>query len=161
MKRNRLFSVTLSGFLCAASPALADWQYTKWNMTIDQVQRASGNRLRQPTPQEQRDYTVNGTPPGLVGQYDTGTFQFRASFYFSVNGNLLSRAYLHLNDYTKARSLLDAMRGQYGNPLGESRSMGAATMRWRDEKNGNEIEVFDMAGNFDVTYAPLTSGKGL
>src|SRR4051794_23294511 len=57
-------AIAFAGWL-SASPAAGDWQYTKWDMTIDQAARASGNALRPPNPQEQSKHAVNGLPPGI------------------------------------------------------------------------------------------------
>ena len=156
-------AIALAGLL-ATFPAAADWQYTKWGMSIDQAARASGNALRLPNPQEQSKHAVNGLPPGLVGNYDNGSFRFTVDLYFGRSGNSLSSVHLSLQDYTQWSSLLGALRGLYGEPLEQWRDpRGGGTMRWRDEKGKNEIQVYNMAtiSHAELIYSPLPSAKGL
>jgi hypothetical protein len=150
--------------LFAAFPAASDWQYTKWGMSIDQAIGASGNKLRPANPQEQRNATVNGVAPGLVGSHETGSFHFNAALYFAGSGNSLSMVKLKLQDYSQWPSLLATLRSLYGEPLEQQRAAtGGGTMRWRDEKGRNEIHVLDMApiSTVELNYQPLPSAKGL
>ena len=93
-------AIALAGLL-ATLPAAADWQYTKWGMSIDQAARASGNALRLPNSQEQSKRVVNGLPPGLVGTYDNGSFRFTVDLYFGGAGKSLSSALTHSVDLHK------------------------------------------------------------
>ena len=69
--------------LLPLSPAHADWQYTKWGMSVEQVIRASGGQLRLPTPQERSaGECCGGVMPGLVGLYRTPTLVFSCLLYF-------------------------------------------------------------------------------
>ena len=144
-------------------PAAADWQYTRWGMGIDQAIRASGNALHPPTPEEQNRYGVNDTAPSLVGTHDMGSFHFVAVLYFNGSNRSLSEVYLQLQDYGHSRALLAALRGLYGEPLGETRSNLGETVRWRDDKHRNEIHMYDMSpiSRMKLIYSPLPSNKGL
>jgi hypothetical protein len=156
-------------YLLTTSPAVADWQYTKWGMSIDEVMRASGNALRAPTPKEKHDHTLSfadrslkDLAPDLIGNYNTDSFRFNAVFYFGGNQKTLSRIELHLIDHSKLRPLLAALRSLYGEPLQSSNDSTSSMMRWRDEKNSNEVLAFDLLSNmFTLTYTILPSAKGL
>ena len=63
--------------------ALADWQYTKWGMSVEQAARASDGQLRAPTAPERSAQVVNGVAPGLVGTYRSATFNFKCALYFT------------------------------------------------------------------------------
>jgi hypothetical protein len=155
-------AIALCGLL-TASPATADWQYTKWGMNIDQASRASGNTLRSPNPQEKSGGTINGLPPGLVGNYDNGSFHFSVALCFGGPGQTLSRVYLMLKDYAQWPSLVAALRSLYGEPSEHNRYTNGETMRWRDENGRNEIQVksFTTISTVDLIYSPLPSAKGL
>jgi hypothetical protein len=156
-------AIALAGLL-ATFPAAADWQYTKWGMSIDQAARASGNALRLPNSQEQSKRVVNGLPPGLLGNYDNGSFRFTVDLYFGGAGKSLSSVVLDLQDYTQWPSLLATLRGLYGEPLEQWRDpRGGGTMRWRDEKGKNEIQVYNIPAISlaKLIYSPLPSAKGL
>lgn len=104
------------------------------------------------------------SPPGLVGNYDNGSFRFSVSLYFGGAGKSLSSVLLSLQDYTQWPSLLATLRGLYGEPLEQKRdTLGGTMMRWRDERGRNEIQVKDisMISHVDLIYSPLPSAKGL
>ncbi|WP_141105693.1 hypothetical protein [Rhizobium sp. R693] len=70
-----------SALLCVAPSAQADWQYTKWGMTPDQVIAAappeSGLRWVAKS-------ATNG--PYLKGHYGAGEYRFESRFWFSDKG---------------------------------------------------------------------------
>ncbi|MCC6271672.1 MAG: hypothetical protein IT190_10375, partial [Microbacteriaceae bacterium] len=78
----KIIAITI-GFVCVgASSAFADWQYTKWGMTIDQVVAASkGKMLRCGTAcDKQRTETDTAL---LYAPYQSGEFEFTAFAYFN------------------------------------------------------------------------------
>jgi hypothetical protein len=109
-------AIALAGLL-GAFPAAADWQYTKWGMSIDQAVRASGNARHLPNSQEQSAYTVKGLAPSLVGSHDTASFHFTAALYFAGPGRSLSIVKLNFKDYAQWPSLFAELRGRYGEPF--------------------------------------------
>jgi hypothetical protein len=61
------------------SPAKADWQYTKWGMTPQQVAAASGGNAQLET---------DGR--GCTGTYRVGKFKFDVTFEFDERARLLA-----------------------------------------------------------------------
>ena len=160
--------VTIVAIATAAvtSTARGDWQYSRWGMDSGRLfsHAPASAAMRVPTAREAQDRAIRGMQPGLVGFHHAEGFEFIANFYFGYHNGGLSRVYLKLRDYTQSRYLLAALRSQYGEPSVVSTISPSDTiMVWRDEKGGNEIEVYDMAPTsaFLINYTPLRSAKGL
>jgi hypothetical protein len=98
--RGAFFGLSMVILMC--SPALADWQYTKWGMTKEQVVEASKGQA-----------TPTGTKGALVAPYEGGGYQFQASFGFDKTGGLSSVG-LELKDGSHAIGLRNALLGKYG-----------------------------------------------
>src|ERR1700730_7733527 len=92
------WGVTAICIVLYSSPAAADWQYTKWGMTIEQAQRAATGKLRPPSPSELSGKSMNGTPLGLVGIHDAGNLHFSVGLYFNGPSGTLGLAHLVLLD---------------------------------------------------------------
>lgn len=71
----------------APSEASADWQYTKWGMSADQVLRAAKGALQPCTPAACRGRNTEQDEPKLYGAYSSGSFQFNAFFPFRSIGS--------------------------------------------------------------------------
>lgn len=157
--------------LSSASSAYADWQYTKWGMSVEQAARASSGQLRIPTAQERstgmRRMHAGGAEimPGLVGVYHTSTFVFSCQLYFPPPNLGLARVALTATGNAPSSSIIEALRGLYGEPIESSRGIGGTNYRWRDDAHNTSIEVYDLSsiGTLNIFYAPLRSGaeKGL
>ncbi len=157
-------------FLATASvPARGDWQYTKWGMSVDEVVRASENKLRTPTPKERNDLTLtfadHALPrlaPALIGEYHTESFQFILVMYFGGVGHSLSRIVLKLKNHAQTRSVIPALIYLYGPSFENKKDNTGSSLKWIDEKNNNEVIASDLLDQFfDITYTPLPSKKGL
>jgi hypothetical protein len=163
MRAYVVLAIFASGTLSNA--ASADWQYTKWGMSIEQAARASGGQLRPPTAQERSDKTANGVQPGLVGTYRSATFNFICTLYFPTPASGLGKVTLTAVNYQQARSIIESLRGLYGEPVEMDRDRFGNKFRWRDDAHNNSIEIYDLSsiGVLNVFYAPLRSGseKGL
>jgi hypothetical protein len=68
--------------LLLVTPAHANWQYTKWGMTPEQVIDASGNTVSKIPADQQRGKSRPGFVGLLSGVYSTGDFSFRVDFQF-------------------------------------------------------------------------------
>ena len=82
MKIN-LPGIALALATCSASAAHADWEYTNWGMTIQQVVSASNNQTIEGTdPRPDSD----GNVTKLLAPYRSGRFLFQAEFGFDATG---------------------------------------------------------------------------
>jgi hypothetical protein len=66
-----------------ATPAMADWQYTRWGMTVDEVVAASGGSATKI--KDRKDDRVRDLPRLAVGTTKEGDVTFDVEFYFEKN----------------------------------------------------------------------------
>src|ERR1700678_890561 len=90
----KLFGIALALVCCGASAAKADWEYTKWGMSPQQVVSAAKNRTRKSS---DLHADSDGNVTKLVAPYQSGKFSFEAQFGFDA-ADRLSSVTLVLND---------------------------------------------------------------
>ena len=91
------------------SAAFADWQFTRWNMTPNQVVAASKGTA---TPTTEQPMDLVGSEFKLTAPYSAGDFQFKAYFAFDSQ-NRLSLVMLDLASPNRAE-LLMSLNNRYG-----------------------------------------------
>ena len=165
----KLFGIALALVSCGASAAQADWEYTKWGMTPQQVVSAAKNLTRISSDLHPDS---DGNVTKLVAPYRSGKFSFEAQFGFDA-ADRLSSVTLVLNDKSAGMDmgadmnmdqggcydLLVSVNNAYGQPQGG----GAAHMQysietWQDQKSKNNVTytVLDGVGCY-VQYSALKS----
>src|SRR5581483_5006187 len=82
MKR---LGIVLALTCCGASAAKADWEYTRWGMTPQQVVSASKNLA---TENADLRPDSDGNVTKLVAPYQSGNFSFEARFEFDAADRL-------------------------------------------------------------------------
>jgi hypothetical protein len=137
------------GVVLAVVPtaALADWQYTRWGMTPQQVIAASNGTVswravKLPKP--------NGPREEIGGSYAAGERIFDVSFTFS-DGRL---SIVSLKADPCDGSLLADLKSRYGRPLSEAAGM-FPFMEWDDKRNDNRVTLFEIFDSCLITYTPL------
>jgi hypothetical protein len=154
-----------------AGPALANWQFTRWGMSPDNVAGHSSD-IRIATPNEKELYKAPA--PGellLISGYATANIPFVALYYFQ--DEKLTAVSLVPNDAKDVGKMQDTLRAEYGKPTSEittSFSPGCVDWikKWKMEWDGNLVTfdwVFCISGKLDtkrlrILYQP-TEGKGL
>jgi hypothetical protein len=83
----KLLGIALVLACCGASAAKADWEYTKWGMTLQQVVTASKNQAKQGSDLHPDS---DGNVTKLVAPYKSGEFSFEAQFGFDAADKLSS-----------------------------------------------------------------------
>jgi opacity protein-like surface antigen len=157
----RLALAAALSVVCVAAPAAADWQYTKWGSTPEQVIAASGGSARavQGTPAQQ----VWGSDLRAEGTYTAGGFDFTSRFFFDP-ANRLSVVKLPLIDTSRCEQLRETVSGLYGQPI--EGNANSDSMLWSDVKANNLVRFssFGAAGKAKaecfVIYRPILSGGG-
>src|SRR4051812_25864292 len=89
-----LIGIALALACCGASAAKADWEYTKWGMTPQQVLRASKILVKESSDLHPDS---DGNITRLVAPYQSGKFAFEAELGFDATDRL-SSVTLVLND---------------------------------------------------------------
>jgi hypothetical protein len=146
---------------CSASAAKADWKYTKWGMTPQQVISASNNLAREGSDLRPDS---DGNVSKLVAPYQSEKFPFEAQFGFDA-ADRLSSVTLVLNDKSASmdmdkdmgadmkmdqggcHDLQVSVNAEYGPPQGG----GVADMvynieTWQDQKNKNNVKYTVLYG---------------
>jgi hypothetical protein len=157
----KLPGIVLALACCGASAAKADWKYTKWGMTPQQVVSASNNLAREGSDLRPDS---DGNVSKLVAPYQSGKFPFEAQFGFDA-ADRLSSVTLVLNDKSASMDMdkdmgadmkMDhggcydlqvSVDAEYGPPQGG----GAADMvysieTWQDQKNKNNVKYTVLYG---------------
>lgn len=143
------FAVTC--MLAAASPAVADWQYTRWGMTPQQVVAASRGAAKPNTDNEAHRDNYKTL---LKAPFAAGEHRFTASFIFN-NQNRLIRVSL-LMEGGNCESLGFTLRSQYGQST--TRGLGST---WRDEVRKNNVAFIAWnAARCNLEYWPFDATGG-
>lgn len=121
------------------SPALADWQYTKWGMTPEEVVAASGGMAR-PDPHRNKHRT-DSTESLLAAPYAAAGFEFDATFQFSRSSQRLERVHLDLIDTSRCSDLIGALRSRYGEPESESKLPVLVMITWRSDDMPDQVAL--------------------
>lgn len=116
-----------------SSPSFADWQYTRWGMTVEEVRSASKGTATAPA-KPGKGFEGDATEGLLTAPYQAGRFSFEAEFHFSKEDHKLAYVELRLlqEDVSKLsrqerrtreahlsaerRDLLDTFLQKYGKP---------------------------------------------
>jgi hypothetical protein len=171
----KLSGLVLALACCGASAAKADWEYTKWGMTPEQVASAAKN-LTKASSDLQPDSDGNVTK--LVAPYQSGKFSFEAQFGFDA-ADRLSSVTLVLNDksagmdmdmggdmkmapdmnmaHGACHDLQVSVQTAHGPPQGGgSAHMQYTIETWQDRKNKNNVKytVLDGVGCY-VQYGAI------
>jgi hypothetical protein len=161
-----LVALAILGF--AASPVRADWQYTKWGMTKEEViasssgvaaltrPLAAGEKPRSCTAGD-RGFSDSGIA-GAEAPYEAGEFKFKACFFFDKGGKL-NGVELGLDvgqDEKLAKPLYETLFGKYGAPEKDYANAVLRVADWRRE--GNRITYWHSTlGVTLVFYRPLVT----
>jgi hypothetical protein len=152
----RPFLTFALGATCAANCS-ADWQFTIWGMSVEQVIDASHGALRK----------VGGAGPIKVkGPYSTGDATYDAVFYFSDSG--LDGVGLAQDGAGNCQATKAALVAKYGAPSDSTTQHST----WRSAETGDLVEWTDLiffkrksgasGGDCLVSYKPLSSaGEGM
>ena len=146
----------------SAMPAAADWQYTQWGMTPDQVKTASNGVARD---NADRELDATGVTAALVAPYQGVSLPFTAVFLFDPD-HKLQDVTLNPVGQIACPVIVDALAANYGQPEDKVDMVRAKTIRWDDLNNDNLVVYLDLGqGNCTIQYSRLpptrADGKGL
>lgn len=140
--------------VCAmvATPAAADWRFTKWGMSPDEVKAAGGDQV---VPWKKK----KPLPLAIMGPYEVGGVKFDDVVFVFDDGKL-TEVVLHTKIWNqdKLREMLAASFGQ-ASYKDRSRigSVPVTTDTYQDRDKGNSITLWCL-GDCSVTYKPLDQG---
>jgi hypothetical protein len=137
--------VALSGGL-AMRPAHADWEYTKWGMTPEQVARASRGAVQAiPAAQRTRIPEVK-LESGAEGTFSDGALRLQVGFSFDIPGGGLAMVQYAVLNAEQSGQLKEWMVRRYGQPQSVSGvpAIGMEILNWT---TGDEISLHLMTGD--------------
>lgn len=117
--------------LCAPA-ALADWQYTTWGMTTDEVVSASGGAAH---PNQDRSQDPSPNMALLTASYEALGFSFDVYFVFDPAGRLFF-VDLDPSDPSQCDAIRFALTNTYGTP---EKTGSFGLMKWWHRQSGNAI----------------------
>jgi hypothetical protein len=140
-----------------SNAAMADWKYTKWDMTVEEVQAASQNRLSPLSEDQQartRDFMSDGRSAAmLAGWVDYENRQYLALFYFDGESKRLVAVNLNLKSIFEADDLLAELTGKYGAPTEKTElSTDFYSRAWK--KDGDRILFLRTPGTAKLNFFP-------
>jgi len=135
-----------------ASPAAADWSFTRWGMTPAQVVRASGGtaRLHDVPPNRGQVWIIKA-----VGTVRSGDLVFDARYYFEENR--LVDVSLILKQGT-CRAMLAALQNKYGPPEARNPYLPFYT-RWVSRRENVRVQADTSNPTCEVSYKSATDGN--
>lgn len=128
--------------MIAAKPSLADWQYTKWGMTSDEVVAASEGKAK-----------PGKDPRSLEAEHSSGRYAFKVSFGFSTSQKRLERVILYLVDTSNCGYLGGALFLKYGVPASDVNNKLHRLAVWRVPSSRTQISLWAIPnGSCTLTY---------
>src|SRR5258708_6817611 len=119
----------------ATSRVRADWAYTKWGMSPEQLAKASSGAVHV-IPEAERE-TVPGADlrTGAEGTYSDGDLPLRVKFSFDPTKGGLNCVFYAVVDERQNSALKDLMIKRYGEPSHKSGlpAIGMTTLNWHKQ----------------------------
>lgn len=145
--------------LCAVpiSNAVADWQFTKWGMTPEEVSASSHGELQPTQPNEREN---RGGLPLLKMEYQSRDFRFSAKFVFNKQRRL-SAVILDPLDMGECGQIQQSVLSQYDKAEIVTRSPMSLNYAWRDHSHDNRVTFSNnLPGQFSycvIAYESLAA----
>jgi hypothetical protein len=115
-------------FVLSPAPALADWEYTHWGMTSEQVAAASSGNVKV-LPKSERQAAGDHSEIAAMGNFMFGGRSLSVGFEFdTVTGGLNCVMYNAMGD--DVAMIKDTLLKKYGQTK-ETSFGGAYSMTWR------------------------------
>lgn len=137
----------------SAAPAAADWQYTRWGMSPEQVVTASRGAVQLGPPPSGKTY--EGLTGRALGVHTEAGASFDAYFHFDAQVRL-ARVALERTGGTDCTALHNRLLSQLGRPANSTRQSYATIDQWRDRARGNAVG-YVLVGRLPctITYSVL------
>ena len=136
------FSVILAVGLLSCVQASADWQNTRWGMSLEEI-RAIKPDLELTTPKERQDGNISIVGEPLAkGTHSTSDDTFKVYFHF--RNRALAGVRLDAKEPQHAATIFNDLKLTYGPPTSvvDHQNIGGCLGylgSWRDQPNRNEI----------------------
>jgi hypothetical protein len=156
----RVLGFVIAG-LTSATVGFADWQYTRWGMTTEEVStaaRTDGASTTEPTAKERAEDNPGITTQSparleLKSAVTSGRYAFTVYFFFD-NGRLAKVQLWHQSsDPGTEAGLLGSLRDKYGPPEEFDGTSYGTTAKWRTDTD--RITYMSLiTGAYTIVYEP-------
>ena len=138
MSQEKLFMLVLVSIVALTAPqnTLADWQYTRWGMTAEEIVAASDGNAHLISDSEKEGESAENFDAIALGTYSTGPFEFEVSFRALKGEHTLDTVRLELREPSIYRRLREALIGKYGigqETVKDNDSIKTTIMIWKAE----------------------------
>jgi hypothetical protein len=127
------------------APAKADWEYTKWGMTPEQVASASKGTVRVLPKAERKVIKEAKMESGAEGTYRDGMLELHVMFSFDTDGSGLKVIGYNVTDAAQNDLLKTWLIKKYGEPKNKSELEVAGITSW-DWSQPDDIEMMETKG---------------
>jgi len=125
----------------------ADWQYTKWGMTADEIVAASNGTARTIHGSEKKGKSGETFDTIAIATFSTGPFEFDVQFRTLKGKTVLDTVRLKLNNYVDYSRLRDTLIAKYGSgevTEDKSENIDTITSKWIVENDTITLIYFDV-----------------
>lgn len=130
-------------------PALADWQPTKWGMSVDQVIKATGNRAKANTDSDAESDEL------LTMPYTQTGLHFTAYFEFDEDTKLLTGVKLEAEN-RDCENAFKMLKSNYGAPASSLQGIAGDMEKWQDTSGSNRITALALPSRSKANYCSIT-----
>jgi hypothetical protein len=124
--------------LAIAAPASADWQYSRWGMSPEEV-LAANPALRAG---EDPENSIAASLVRVSGLHREGGRDFIVRFGFDA-ANRLNTVYVHPSDPRHCRGMVGAVESRLGRGIRGTQIPNVLDIRtWQDPRAGNQLQLF-------------------
>ena len=160
MRRHGI-AIIASGLMFGATTASADWEYTNWGMTPEQVITASHGQAKKIVPLN-REYRLRGKWVRSV--HKSGDLAYDVVFRFELNSKGVNRVQLKLNDMGRCDSLAPMLKTRYGESKAKVMAPGWRRFTWNDKKSNAQIRFTEgrSSGSLvscGIEYSPMKESR--
>ncbi|MBD3759359.1 hypothetical protein O4H52_09925 [Sphingomonadaceae bacterium G21617-S1] len=138
--------------MMVASPAKADWQYTRWGMTPSEVETAAQAAGQTLIPSNQPMAT---RLLGHTGTYAVSGGVMEANFYYS--DNKLEEVELKGSRDGQCYVIGLGLNEKYGTPFSKTDMVVATKFIWHDQDQGNSVEFMRFSSSCYLSYRSLAT----
>jgi len=154
-------SMILAGVCLVSGPAAvwADWEYTRWGMTPEQVAAASKGAVTVEPPAKRTALPEANRQSGADGSYDTGGLRLRLRFQFDTKSNGLVCVFATVADAAQNDRYRDLVVEKHGPPQKKAglAVIGQETFFW---SKADEIRL-EMVKGHPTTVLHCKPGFGI
>jgi hypothetical protein len=159
----------LAALALGSTPARADWQWTHWGMTPQQVIAASNGQAHAVQGSDtQRVFKMDWRAAGSIEEAGA---TFELGFYFDPATDGLKVVRYNLNDPSPCPALKEKLVRELGEPRDESRTLQSLStvthaFDWDDDRRGDAVTISwlgpvgALRGMCIVTWRPVGMPRG-